>query len=186
MKRILIGLGVCVLIAMFVSLIPISATAQGQAGYKYKTSMKVDLDWMSLDPEHGDSVDFNRFYVVLDLGYFINDMFEVGPEISYKKFEFDEDEITDWSFIVKGNAHFSTNSEVMPYAGLRLGVSSLDLDDTDDTAFTYGAQLGLDYFITKNVSVNPELRYTRTTYTFEDEDVDVDDISFMIGFGIFF
>jgi opacity protein-like surface antigen len=104
----------------------------------------------------------------------------------------DEDiDISSWSFVVKGNAHFSTNTEAKPYAGLRVGVSSLDMKipgemDTDDTAFTYGAQLGLDYFITNNVSVNPELRYTRTSYEFESVDVYVDDISFMIGFGIFF
>lgn len=195
MKRILIGLGVCILIAMFVSLIPISAMAQAQHSYRYKMDMTVNLDWMTLDPEGEGDLDLNTYIVALDLGYFINEMFEVGPEISYTqseiKFDGESMETTSWSFVVKGNAHFSTNTEVVPYAGLRVGVSTLDmkmdeLGSTDDTAFTYGAQLGLDYFITNNVSVNPEVRYTRTSYEFEGTDIDADDISFMIGFGIFF
>jgi opacity protein-like surface antigen len=195
MKRVLTGLGVCILIAMFVSLIPMSVMAQTQTGYQYKMDMAVNLDWMTLDPEGEGDVDLNTYTVALDLGYFINDMFEVGPEVSYTLSEMEIEgesiETTSWSFVVKGNAHFSTNTEVMPYVGLRVGLSSLDMKipdfvDTDDTAFTYGAQLGLDYFITNNVSVNPELRYTRTSYEFEGVDIDADDISFMIGFGIFF
>lgn len=186
------------MIAMLVSLAPISASAQAQNGHKYKVDMKVDLDWMSLDPENSSDMDVDTFSVAFDVGYFINDMFEVGPEVSYMKEEVDygtgTDKTTSWAFVVKGNAHFNTNTEAKPYAGLRVGLSSLDLDYTDDTAFTYGAQLGLDYFITNNISVNPELRYTRTTYKLDydgdgpgpKEDTDVDDITFMIGFGIFF
>ncbi len=183
-----ISLTVLIIIAFLVSFKPVMATAQVAPpnGRRFKIGMGINLDWDKLDPENGDSIDINKYLVTLNIGYFITDMFEVGPEIYYSQEEIEDSEMTKWAFVIKGNAHFSTGTQVIPYAGLRAGMSSIDFDGEDDTTFTYGAQLGLDYFIAQNVSVNPELRYTRTTYKINDVDWDSDDISLVIGFGIHF
>jgi opacity protein-like surface antigen len=191
MKQILKGFGAVILILTLVGLVTIPANAQTQSTRRFKTDMIFDLDFSTLKPDGAEGdLDVNTFSIAFDLGYFITDMFELGPEILYKKYELDESgdslEISTWSLFVKGNAHFSANDDFKPYAGLRLGFSSLDIMDTDDTALSYGVQIGFDYFISENVSVNPELRYTMTSYEFEGLDVDMDGINFMIGFGIFF
>jgi len=194
MRRIFIGLGSCILIVMLVSFVPVSATAQTHSVRRYKVDMKCDLDRMNLDPESPGSLDLNTYLVVFGFGYFINNVLEVGPEVSYMKYEeivsIGGPEITNEiskSFLtIKGNAHFSINNRMNLYAGVRMGLSILDLGDTDDTAPAYGAQLGFDYFITQNVSINIEQRFTWASYEFYDEDTELGDANLTIGFGIFF
>ena len=77
------------------------------------------------------------------------------------------------------------------YVGLNLAFSNLGIKipgdiDEDDTAFSYGIQAGLDYFLTDNVSINPELRYTKATYDFHGEDIDVSSFKVLIGIAAHF
>ena len=57
------------------------------------------------------------------------------------------------------------NNESRVYVGVHLGSTSFkgkkNLDGVDDTGFTYGAQVGYIYDITKNVEFEIGLNYTK-------------------------
>ena len=192
MKKILKGLGVLVLSAALVSVFCLPAMAQAPTSRQYKTNAYVNFDMMNLDPEHGTDSDFDQHIMGVGVGFFLNEMFEVGPEISYGKIDFDSAlEIGTWSLGVRANAHFDTGSEFIPYVGLNLAYSNFDVKiegevDDDESTFSYGAQAGLDYFLTDNVSINPELRYTKATYDFHGEDIDVSSFKVLIGIAAHF
>lgn len=204
MQRILKVFGVCLLIVLFISLYSLSAMAQAPEGRKYKLNGSMNLDWMGVDPDGDFNIDYTKYEISVFLGYFLNDMFELGPELSYLQIEGEEEEgswsasetRTMWSIGVKANAHFNLNSpKVMPYVGVRLALASLEFEEEetgedswseDDTSFIYGVQLGMDYFITSSVSVNPEISYSMGTFDIEGTDVDWDDLSFKIGISAHF
>jgi len=173
--------GICIISALLVGAFSLSAMAQAPTGRKYKLNALINMDWINIEPETGQDTDVEKFMAKIGMGVFLNDMFEVGPEITYSKYDEEDTELTCYSIGAKGNAHFLVGDSVISYAGLNLSYSSVDDGVDDDATFSYGAQVGMDYFVTEKMSVNPELRYTMSTYSFNGEDVDISDIIFMIG-----
>jgi len=192
MKGILKGFGVCILLAILVGAFSLSAMAQAPKSRNFKINALINMNNETYKPDDG-KLKLNGYNILGGVGFFINDMFEVGPEISVgqSKTDFgDGDELTfsQWALGVKANAHFNTDTQVIPYVGLNLAFASRKLeifgDSTDDTAPLYGLQAGLDYFITEKVSVNPELRYTMGKFSFDGDDTDYSNLSFMVGFAV--
>ena len=173
--------GICFISALLVSAFSLSAMAQAPTGRKYKLNALIDMDWTNQDIENGPETDIEKFMAKIGMGFFLSDMFEVGPEITYSKYDDEVDEMTCYSLGAKGNIHFTLGEAVISYAGLNLSYSSIDYGTNDDSTFTYGAQIGMDYFVTEKMSVNPELRYTMGAYSFNGGDVDISDMIFMVG-----
>jgi len=195
MKNIIKILGISVLaVMMVVTCFSVTAMAQAPTARRFKLNGSMDMDWKTLDPDKGDSTDITEYNVLVGVGYFITDMFEVGPEIGYlsteKETSGSKDENTMWSLGVKANAHFNLDMQMVPYVGVNLGFGSIDNGDTDDSSFLYGVQAGVDYFITESVSVNPELRYTMGSFKLgspgNEMDYDYSDLSLMIGIAAHF
>lgn len=175
-------LSICIISTLLVGAFSLSAMAQAPTGRKYKLNAQINMDWMNIDPETGQDYDVEKFMAKIGLGIFLTDMFEVGPEITYSKYDKENsEELTCYSVGVKGNAHFTVGDSVISYAGLNVSYSSVDDGADDDSTFSYGGQVGMDYFVTERMSVNPELRYTMSTYSFDGGDVDVSDIILMVG-----
>lgn len=187
MKGILKGFGVGILSAILVGAFSLSAMAQAPKSRNYKINALINMNNETYDFD-GGKLKLNGYNILGGIGFFINDMFEVGPEISIgeSKIEGGGDETTfsQWSLGVKANAHFNTDTQVIPYVGLNLAFANRKLDEDDDTAPLYGLQAGLDYFITEKVSVNPELHYTMGKFSFDGNDADYSNLSFMLGFAV--
>lgn len=56
---------------------------------------------------------------------------------------------------------FNAVNNFTPYVSAHLGQSKLDIDTFDDTAMSYGAQLGLLYSLTKNIEFEAGTSYTK-------------------------
>ena len=127
--------------------------------------------------------------------YMINDNISVGAFASYMASEYtysfpnlggDSSSVDDfkWKFSylnagALGNYHFVNNDQLDVYGGLKLGYTSVSVDnniktdDDDDEDFSslfktlkfdssgilFGAQLGARYFFSEHIAVNVELGY---------------------------
>jgi len=192
MKKILKGLGVFVLSVAMVGVFSLPVMAQAPTGRQYKMSGSFNLESSDLDFKTNPDEDDDTYKLVVGVGYFINDMFEIGPEIIYNYEKEDNEKLTAWALGVKANAHFDTGSQVIPYVGLNFAFSSLDISvpglNADDTSIMYGFQAGLDYFLTENLSINPELRYTTgASYNLKGYDeLDISSMELMVGIAAHF
>ena len=169
----------------------VTARAQPLTGRKYKLNALVNMDWQTYEPEDADERDVEKFIAKLGMGYFFNEMFEVGPELTYQKNTYENEvntETSSYSLGIKGNVHFNIGGLAVPYFGVNIAYGSLKVEidefdefDDDGTSLTYGAQVGMDYFVTERMSINPELQYTVGTYDFDEGDLDVKGTIFIIG-----
>lgn len=174
---------------ILMSFTTISHAENFQIDRKYKVSMDVNLDFMAFDTNLGDA-DTDTFEAKLATGYFLNDMIEIGPSVSFyrrKESRTAGDATYEAiSLLLCGAIHFPTATRFDPYIGIGAGVAQFDFDFADDTTFIYGIDLGFDYFINKNVSINPSINYQVASIDILGQDVDIENLGVNIGFGIHF
>ena len=91
-------------------------------------------------------------------GPFLNQNLQVGGSLDYNKI--DDFDLT--TIGVFANYHFPRASATLPFAGVFIGFSSGDGDDTT----SYGIQGGVKHFLNNNVSLNAALVYRK-----HDEDI---------------
>jgi opacity protein-like surface antigen len=104
-------------------------------------------------------------------GYFLNRNLQLGLDASFARIE-NGNTAETWDAGVFANWHFPTASQVLPYAGLFLGVSG---GSGIDSSTSWGAQGGAKYFFNPNVAGFAELRW---------RDLEESDDQFGIFFGL--
>ncbi|MCL6582485.1 MAG: porin family protein [bacterium] len=196
MKRIFKILTVGILSAVLIGVFSLPVFAQAQEGRKFKVNTLMEVNNEKFDFDAGGEIKSTGYNVLGGVGFFMWEMFEVGPEISFGQVKIetengghDETKLTDWAIGARINAHFNPTGKICPYIGANLAFANRKYEyeqpirySTDDSTFLYGAQVGVDYFLAEHISFNPELRYTMGKFSFDGQDADYTNISLMIGF----
>jgi outer membrane protein W len=99
----------------------------------------------------------DNYNVNASYGYFVFDNWEVGGSVT-AGFS-DETDTLDGSLFTQYN--FTNPSDFVPYVGMSAGVLSVENGSSnflqqDDSAFVFSTQLGIKYFINKNVALSAE------------------------------
>lgn len=99
----------------------------------------------------------DNYNVNASYGYFVFDNWEVGGSVT-AGFS-DETDTLDGSLFTQYN--FTNSSDFVPYVGMSAGVLSVENGSSnflqqDDGAFVFSTQLGIKYFINKNVALSAE------------------------------
>lgn len=106
-------------------------------------------------------------------------MFRVEGEVAYRSNDVDEfsdsfgtvqinGDIKSWSGMANGYYDFSNTTTVTPYVGGGLGVARIDGSsdelgwDDNDTVFAYQFMAGVNFALTKQISLDVEYRYFGT------------------------
>ncbi len=61
----------------------------------------------------------------------------------------------------RADYYFNTGGIYVPYVGAHLGVVRQELMDNKSTEFSYGAQAGVKFFVSENISWNAEVDYSQ-------------------------
>jgi hypothetical protein len=96
------------------------------------------------------------------VGYFVNDELVVGVTgFFYRSVDSDPSQpaISFGGVYTHVNYHFNSGSTFSPYIGGRIGVFT----PNSDTQFAAGAQGGLQYFVTRRLSVNGQLEISMSS-----------------------
>ncbi|WP_421238392.1 outer membrane beta-barrel protein [Aeromonas enteropelogenes] len=101
--------------------------------------------------------DTDNYNVATRYGYFVADDWEIGGDVNVGLS--DETDTVDVSMFTQYN--FTNSTDFVPYVGISAGVLSADngnsnLLQQDDDAFVFSTQLGVKYFVTKNVALSAE------------------------------
>lgn len=122
---------------------------------------------------------------------YLMDNLSVGADLKYVSADTrDESEYEDLAVgyaMVRSDYCFGAENDVVPYVGLRLGMASYEMGQDSWTAFAYGGQGGIKWFVAESLSINVELSYT--AFTLSDtgaEDEVADDLGVQIGASLFF
>lgn len=110
-----------------------------------------------LDVAGNLNFDTDNYNVAIGYGYFVADNWEVGGVVT-AGFS-DETDTMDMSLFTQYN--FTNSSDFVPYIGISAGVLTAENGDTnflqqDDSGFVFATQLGVKYFVTKNVALSAE------------------------------
>jgi hypothetical protein len=140
-------------------------------------SANANLQWI----DSGDSDTGNRT-LTFGFSYFPKDFLEAKGTLFIVNIDTGDDDGTIYSLAAQCNyLFFKPNTVLVPYAGIQLGFSGYDFGDSD-TAASYGAQCGVKYFVSEDLSMNGELNYLVTN-------IDPDDVkatSILFGLAYYF
>lgn len=93
--------------------------------------------------------------------WFFTDAFSLGVGLfSMMTMPDNGDDMIMNMVFVEPNYHFAPEAEVVPYAGVHVGLGSFESGDYSSTSITYGAQGGVKKFVSENVALKGECRYT--------------------------
>lgn len=101
--------------------------------------------------------DTDNYNLSTSYGYFVADNWEVGGDVSLGLS--DNTDTLDISLFTEYN--FTNSSDFVPYVGISAGMLNAEGGDVnfaqqDDSAFVFSTQLGVKYFVTKNVAISAE------------------------------
>lgn len=128
-------------------------------------------DSLDEDVSGGSKVDQTTLGVDLGAGYFVMPSLSVTGYGVYTDEETKVNsvkisELSSWDALIGVRYHFMYTGRSRPWVEVLAGMSQLDLGGgADDTAFTYGAAVGWNEFVTNSTAVEVMARYTRGTYT---------------------
>lgn len=101
--------------------------------------------------------DTDNYNLTTRYGYFVADDWEVGGDVTAGLS--DETDTLDVSLFTQYN--FTNSTDFVPYIGISAGVLTAENGDTnllqqDDSGFVFATQVGVKYFVTKNVALSAE------------------------------
>lgn len=101
--------------------------------------------------------DTDNYNIAARYGYFISDDWEIGGDVNVALS--DETDSMDFSMFTQYN--FTNSTDFVPYIGISAGLLSAKNGDSnflqnDDDAFVFSTQLGVKYFINRNVALSAE------------------------------
>lgn len=101
--------------------------------------------------------DTDNYNLSTSYGYFVADNWEVGGDVTLGLS--DETDTLDVSLFTEYN--FTNSTDFVPYVGISAGMLNAEGGDVnfaqqDDNAFVFSTQLGVKYFVTKNVAISAE------------------------------
>lgn len=101
--------------------------------------------------------DTDNYNLTAGYGYFVADNWEIGGDVTASL----SDETDTWDVSLFTEYNFTNSSDFVPYIGISAGVLSAENGDTnflqqDDSGFVFATQLGVKYFVTKNVALSAE------------------------------
>lgn len=137
----------------------------------------------NISPDEGDE-DITMLILAGSLGYFFTDALSVGVSVMGNLMSYDDYDSTQMSFLIEPNYHFNTESDIVPYVGVNGGITKFESEDTSESMFSYGAQIGFKSFFAENASFKVEGRYTH--FEMDDEDVGVDILGLFVGVNVYF
>ena len=85
---------------------------------------------------------------------------------------------------LESNYHFMTDKDIVPYVGPHVGMLAFEDDYDSETVLTYGAQAGVKAFVSENVALDFQLRWTH--YELDDFDSETDTFSLLVGVNVYF
>lgn len=154
MRKILWVAG-CVLAALLIAAAPASAAVkEGDkeiAVYGSMQSIKIELG--------GETATLNVLTLQLTGGFFVSDAAQVGGSFTQQTFSND---FTVTNRMVGGffKFHFNPKETVVPYVGAQVGLTTTEFEGESDSSTSYGPLGGIKFFISENLSVNPEASLT--------------------------
>lgn len=168
---------ICICLFIIVSVSTSFAKIKKLEGQK-AISANANLNWI-------DAGDTNTGSRILSLGfsYFPKDFLEAKGTLLIMNIDAGDSDGTIYSVLAQCNYNFfKPNATLVPYAGIQLGFSGYDFDDSDETNVSYGLQGGVKYFLSEDLSMNGELNYLVTN-------IDPDDVkatSLLFGLSYYF
>lgn len=121
------------------------------------------------------------------IGWFHNEWLEYGGQV-----------LGNWSLPDGGsdtvlvsiapyaNANFKVEPRVWLYVGPHAGLAYLDFSNDTASSFAYGLHGGARYWLTPRASLFGEGRYTRSTFSILNTDIDSDTFELLFGFNLVF
>jgi hypothetical protein len=150
------------------------------------TELGVQLGYDNISISNDVDEDWDVFTVAGKVNYFVTDALSLGLSVMGEYYSYDDSDETMLFVEFEPNYHFSTGSSVVPYVGAHAGFVFWEFEDEDDTVFTYGGQIGVKSFFAENAAIDIQLRYTRYEPDVEDADIEIDQISGLVGLNIYF
>lgn len=145
----------CLIVALLPLSVP-SAFAGTQAGDK---ELAIGGSITYMDPDSGGTSTAITLYPAFH--WFVTDAFSIGASLTGNWNLPDEGEDTvSYGLYFEPNYHFNTASDLVPYTGIHIGSYFVDSDGNSDTYLAYGAQGGIKYFLSEDISFKTEGRYT--------------------------
>jgi len=172
MKKVLVG-GLCALMVVGAT----SAFAGTKAGDK-QVGLQFAYDRMTVDDSSNSSV-----ILIGTFGYFVTNRISMGLTATANTQIPEQGDTSSSVFAeLEPNFHFNTASTILPYAGIHAGMAVSESSGKSNSAFDYGAQVGLKSFISESAAFDTQLRYTRYSY----ESLDFADLRLQVGLDLFF
>lgn len=156
-----------------------AATQAGQSELAFEGLLQ------SFDMGDDDDSKRSSFNLSTTYNYFAMDTLSVGGTFTWQHDGNGTE--TNWYFLyARTDYYFAASDTLAPYAGPHLGIIYYKYGDDgeDDSAFLYGLQVGVKYFVQENMSLNVE--GTWDLYTVADSDQDVTVLSLKVGFSVYF
>jgi opacity protein-like surface antigen len=144
----------CVLAALLIAAAPASAAVK--EGDK---EISVYGAVTSIDVEG-----FNVTLVTVQLagGVFINDSAQLGGSITTQSSDAEGETSTSRTLAGFFKFHFNTKETTVPYVGFQAGQTTVEFGSDSESAVSYGPLAGIKFFVSENLSVNPEVDYIKT------------------------
>ncbi len=129
-----------------------------------------------------DNDDTTTFTIAGKISIFATSWLSLGITPSGSLTESDSGDSSSIFFEFEPNFHFNTSGINVPYFGPHVGFIKFESGTTDETEFSYGAQIGFKTFFSENTALDSQLRFTR----WEIFDTEFDDLSLRLGINIYF
>ena len=114
---------------------------------------------MYMDPDNGDGS--TSVYMIGSINWFFTDAFSLGVSLNGVWSLQDEgDDSKSTGLYLEPNYHFNTSGSLVPYIGINGGMNFSEYSGDTSNDFSYGAQGGFKSFISENVAIKVEGRYS--------------------------
>jgi opacity protein-like surface antigen len=141
-----------------VSLLMSTPVMAGTKAGDMELGISVSLNYT--DPDEGQ--DDTNVFANGSINRFFTDAFSVGVAVdTFLDLPEEGDDSTAIGLYLEPNYHLNTKGDVIPYFGGHAGMYSFESGGADgETEFSYGGQAGAKAFISENVALKLEGRYT--------------------------
>ncbi|HKJ00542.1 MAG TPA: outer membrane beta-barrel protein [bacterium] len=174
MKKIIGALGCAMLVLVFAAGTASAKVSKGQKEISFFGSL------VNTSPDSGDSSTTTILQV--SGGVFISDPSQVGGSVILVST--DSGGVTTSVTLLNAffKYHINPQSETVPYVGGQVGFAAAESGGFSDSGLSFGGMVGAKFFLSENLSVNPEFNLLHSTLF----DVSVTQTTLQIGLSYYF
>ena len=159
----------------------------GPAAGESEASFAVSLSKSETDIDGVGTTDSTTLFAQVGGGYFLTDQQEVGGQILVSTVEVEgADDSNTLGLFPYYRWNFRVGPRSVVYVGAQVGVQSLDSAGDDDTSFGGGVHAGFKTWLTPRVAFFIEPRLNRTDYEINGTDIEITDLTTLLGLSILF